>query len=192
MTQPQPDLAIALAPTPRPHPRDQDRVGPRRGRGCRCAPAGSLRPARRRASAPAAPACAVARVAPALRSGGGRPPPERCPRRGRSGPNRSGGLPARHFGEIEMTVLIAPGVPTQPVACDARLCLAVAHGARRRQQDGRCLWARRARIAWRSATATAIGSERRGPGRSSCAFRSSGKARLFRAFWSRGGSPRRR
>jgi hypothetical protein len=31
-------------------------------------------------------------------------------------------------------------------------------------------WARRARIAWRSATATALGSGRRGPERSNCAF----------------------
>jgi hypothetical protein len=47
-----PDLAVALAP----NPRDQDRVGPRRGRGCRSAPGGWLRPAPRRPSAPAAPA----------------------------------------------------------------------------------------------------------------------------------------
>ena len=46
------------------------------------------------------------------------------------------------------------------------------------------------RTGWSSATATATG--RPGPGRSSCASRSSARARTSRASWSRGGRPRRR
>src|SRR4051812_11769022 len=41
-------------------------------------------------------------------------------------------------------------------------------------------------------TGTAIAPSRRGSGRSACAFRSCGKARTFRRFWSRARLPRRR
>ena len=45
---------------------------------------------------------------------------------------------------------------------------------------------------WRSATATATATGRRGPGRSSCASPSCARAATFPASWSRGGWPRRR
>ena len=53
-------------------------------------------------------------------------------------------------------------------------------------------WARRARSGWSSATATATGTGRRGPARSSCASRSCAGAPTSRASWSRGGWRRRR
>ncbi len=48
------------------------------------------------------------------------------------------------------------------------------------------------RTGWRSATATATGSGRPAPARSSCASPSSGRAATSRASWSRAGWRRRR
>jgi hypothetical protein len=48
------------------------------------------------------------------------------------------------------------------------------------------------RAGWCSATAIGAAIGRPGPGRSSCASPSSGRAATFRASWSRDGSPRRR
>ena len=49
----------------------------------------------------------------------------------------------------------------------------------------------RTRIGSRNATAIATAPGRRGPARSSCVSRSCARARIFRAFSSRAGSPRR-
>ena len=52
--------------------------------------------------------------------------------------------------------------------------------------------AKRAPSGGSSAMATASGTGRRGPARSSCASPSCAKAATFQAFWSRAGWPRRR
>ena len=52
--------------------------------------------------------------------------------------------------------------------------------------------ARRVDPAWRSGMATGTGIGRPGRAQSSCASRSCGRDRIFQAFWSRAGWPKRR